>query len=147
MNSYWFPFATIVVNLIMIWFMPKRITKREVYHAWWMLSALTIYTDLLVGDIIDWYDFGPKGIQLTELPIEALLPPSFGIIFLNFMPENQTRFFFYLIGWTSFSVFYEWMSVWFGFEVLKGWTPWASTPIYFMVFIFLRWHLHYSRKQ
>lgn len=147
LNDYWFPYVTMIFNLLFIRFMPKNLTKWEMYHTWWMLSALTIYSDLFFGDVLDLYDFGEKSIQFMDLPIEALLPPSFGIIFLNFLPENNKRYIIYLMFWTMFSVAYEWLTVFFGFERLKGWVPWYSAPIYLLVFIFLKWHLHSLRKK
>lgn len=146
MSDYWFPYTTIIINVLIIWFMPRNLTQREIYHAWWTLAALTVYTDLLFGDVMDLYDFGPKGIQFVELPIEALLPPSFGILFLNFFPQTKRWGILYLIGWTAFSVLYEWLAILSGFEKLKGWTLWYSAPVYLLVFLFLKWHFHYVRS-
>ncbi|MBP1935073.1 hypothetical protein [Ammoniphilus resinae] len=144
--NYWFPYLTIVITLCIVAFMPKHLTKREIYHTWWVLASITVYTDLLFGDVLDLYDLGADGLQLLDLPVEALLPPSIGIIYLNFLPKNKRRHVVYIMGWTVFSVVYEWLAILCGFEKLKEWSLWYSALVYLLVFLFLRWHLYFIRS-
>lgn len=142
-----FIFLTIAINFLIIGWMPKKLTPQEIYVTWGMISAIAINSDLLLGNLLDWYDFGRNDLQLYDLIVDAVLPSSFAILFLNFMPVHCSKSSLrYIIIWTAFSVAYEWVAVWVGFENLKGWTPWYSTPIYFAVFLFLRWHIGFIRR-
>lgn len=143
----WYMIFALLINLIIIWFMPKRISKQEIYISWLILAFIAFFADALIGQIIDLYDFQEPGIQLSDLLIDALVPPSYGIIFLNFLPTERKKSLRYIIYWTIYSVVFEIGSVLSGFEdISKGWNPWFySPPIYFLVFKFLRWHLHFIR--
>ncbi|MDD3653960.1 MAG: hypothetical protein PHO01_07230 [Desulfotomaculaceae bacterium] len=142
----YFVIVTIIFNLLCIWFMPKKLSWKEIYITWGIFAAITINTDIIVGEIIDLYDFTAPGLQFEDVFIDALLPPSFAIIFLNFMPEDNNTFIKYLVFWTAFSVSYEWAAVHYGFIILKGWSLWYSFLVYFLVFLLLRWHLKFIRK-
>lgn len=148
LNHFWFPYTIIFINVLIIWFMPKRLTKHEIYILWFVLAAITVFADLLFGAAIDLFDYGPnKQITVFELPVEALLPPSFGVIFLNFMPHKRRKFILYYILWISFTILFELTNVWVGFLNYKGWNIGFSTLIYFAIFLFIRWHYYFIRKR
>lgn len=134
------------INLFILWFMPKRLTRQEIYITWGIVAAVAIYLDFPLGIIFDFYDLLETRLELTTLVIELILPASFGIIFLNFMPENRTKFIVYLIGWVAFSLFFEWLTTYFDFLNYKAWLLWYSTPFYTSGGIFLRWHLRFIRS-
>src|SRR5690606_16547985 len=71
---------------------------------------------------------------------------SFGIIFLNFMPETMRSFFFYTAAWVLFSVLFEIVTVKVDFINYISWKWWYSIFYYFAAFFFLRWHLHFIRS-
>ncbi|MBP1934856.1 hypothetical protein J2Z37_004876 [Ammoniphilus resinae] len=146
-NEFWFPYTILIINLLIIWFMPKRIAKQEIYILWFALAAIALYTDVLFGVVLDLFDYGksPKVVFL-ELPIEALLPPSFGIIFLNYMPKDRMKYLRYMICWVVFSTFFEWITVCIDYLSYKGWKLWYSAVIYTIVFIFIRWHYYFIRR-
>lgn len=136
----------LIINLFIILFMPKRLTRQEIYITWAALAAIALNSDLYVGNILDLYDFSTADVQFSDLLVDFILPPSYGIIFLNFMPKRKYRLTAYIILWSIYSVLFEWATVYFRFEKLKGWTPWYSFPIYLFVFLYLYWHLHWLRK-
>lgn len=115
-----FAYISLAVTVTIICFMPKRLTKREMYITWFIMSGLTIYINLLFGYIMDLYDFVDKEILLHDLFLQWALPSSFAILFLNFMPEKRGPFVWYLIGVTVISVLYELLSLHFAYLVYKG---------------------------
>ncbi|WP_367759668.1 CBO0543 family protein [Ammoniphilus sp. 3BR4] len=117
----------------------------EIYITWPLLSALSITVDSLIGHTgeITLLHFEEPGMQMTDVIIEIMLAPSFGIIFANFMPKNRNQFIKYFIYWVAFSTFYEWFAVKIDFLVYNGWKLWYSTIIYILTFLFIRWHLHF----
>lgn len=142
----WFAYFMIFVNLAIIYFMPKRLTKQEIYIAWGILSSVTLNTDLFFGYLLDQYDFVLSKITLTDLLFQAIVPPTFGVIFLNFMPANREIIIKYVIGWVIFSVLFEVISVQVDFLIYKGWKLWYSAVIYLVVFLYLRWHYFFIKR-
>ncbi|WP_308638342.1 CBO0543 family protein [Paenibacillus silvisoli] len=144
----WFAYGSLAVALIVIWFMPKHLTRREIYLVWGFVAGITVYTDLVCGVVFDLYDFFESGkIDLVDLPLQATLAPSISVIFANFMPKALgRRFLYYLIGVVLFSCFFEWMSVLSQYLIYKGWKLYYSVPFYAVGMLYLRWHVGYLRK-
>jgi len=145
----WYIIAAFIINLIIIWFMPKRLSKQEIYISWLIIAFIAYFSDGFLGQIFDLFDFQEPELQIGDMLVDALLPPSYGIIFLNYLPTERNKSLSYIIYWTIFSVVFEIGAVLSGFEdISKGWNTWLySPPIYFLVFVFLRWHLHFIRKR
>jgi len=144
---YWFPLIGTILALVTVWRMPKHITHKEIYLTWFIMSALTLYIDLFFGEILDLFDFVSPKITLVDLIFEALLAPAYGVIILNFLPQERWPFIGYLLGVVLFSVFFEWMAVIFDYLVYKGWKLWYSGIVYLCGVIYLRWHLQYLRSK
>jgi len=110
------------------------------------MVALTIYTDLFFGLILDLYDFIKPEITLSDLVLQALLPPSCGVLAMNFMPSGTKRFIVYLVAVCALALLFEWLSVRMGYLIYKGWKLYYSLPIYAIGVLYLRWHLRFLRK-
>lgn len=139
--------AITAIALLFVWFIPKRLSGKEIYITWWVMSALAVFTDLLLGVApFDLFDFlqDPKP-ELLSILVEMTMPAAYGIIFLNFMPMRKQPFVFYLVGFVLLSVFMEWLTVRFGYLIYKGWNLWYSSLVYSIGCLFLRWHLFYIR--
>ncbi len=105
--GYVFAYTSLAIALVIAWLMPKHLTGREIYITWGWMAALTIYTDLSFGHIIDLYDFVDPSINFKYLALEAALAPAFVIIFSEFYAGKEAVFhFFYLIGAVLFSIFF-----------------------------------------
>jgi hypothetical protein len=137
--------ATIVAILI-VWFMPKRLTRQEIYNTWILVAFLARTFDQLLALAFKLYDQLGPGVTWQLLTIQTLFPGSIGVIVANFMPKNKLAFVAYAIGWTLFSTFFEWITLQVGYLVYYHWSLWYSACIYFLGIIFLRWHLSFLRK-
>lgn len=43
---FWVPYLALVINLLIIWFMPKRLTNREIYASWAVIALINLSTDV-----------------------------------------------------------------------------------------------------
>jgi len=147
-TAMWFVISITAAALVFIWFMPKRITRKEIYITWWTMASLAVFTDLFLGiaplDLFD-YTNNPKPEPLSIL-IEILMPACFGIIFLNFMPMRWKPFLLYMACYILMSVGIEWITVLTGYLRYKGWNLWLSALVYLCGTLYLKWHLHFIRK-
>ncbi len=142
-----FAIVSVAITICFIWFMPKRLSKQEIYITWGIMAALTLIIDLIFGLVYDLYDFATPNVTLIDIFLQAALPPSIGVIFLNFMPEKRSRFIPYLLLVTLSSVIFEWLCIMFKYLVYKGWSIWFSAIFYFLGMIYLRWHLFFIRRR
>jgi hypothetical protein len=143
---WWFTYIALVVNLLIIWFMPKRLTRSEIYVTWLIIACINLSADIILALYFKLYELDGKGIQLGVHFLELTLSPSYGIIYLNFMPRTVKNFIWYLIGWVSISVLFEYVLIHFRFINYSGWELWYSALFYPIPFLFLRWHLDFIRK-
>jgi hypothetical protein len=134
------------VAILIVWFMPKRLTRQEIYNTWIVVAFITRTFDQLFALVFKLYDQLGPGVTWELLAIQTLFSGAMGVITLNYMPKNKLAFFAYAIGWTLLSVFIEWISIQVGYLVYKNWSLWYSACIYFLGIIFLRWHLSFLRK-
>ncbi|EOR23249.1 hypothetical protein A499_13731 [Niallia nealsonii AAU1] len=84
----WFPYLYLLLTLIILLFMPKRLTKVEIYVTWFVVALINLSSDLILSFVFHMYELGPKGVQLSVHFIELTLGATHGIIYLNFMPQH-----------------------------------------------------------
>ncbi|SFA81277.1 hypothetical protein SAMN05216312_101641 [Cohnella sp. OV330] len=143
----WFAYASAVVAIAALIFSPRRLTKREIYITYFVMIALTIYTDLFFGLVLDQYDFINPDVSASDLILQISLPPTAGVLALNFMPSGVKRFIGYLILVVALALLFEWLSLRTGYLVYKGWSLYYSLVVYVIGLLFLRWHLRFIRSE
>lgn len=132
--------ASYIITILIIIFMKKRMTKQELISTACFVSLVTIVSDVYIGDILDLYDLMKPGPQVSDMIIELTLPATFGIIYANYMPNEISKFLWYLIFWVVFSVLYEQLSRYFGYVSYKGWKILYSVVFYIFACFFTRWY-------
>jgi hypothetical protein len=143
---WWIPYTALLINLVVIWLMPKRLSKVEIYAIWFVTVCINFSTDIVLAIYFDLYELAGEGIQLGVHLLEWTLSPSYGIIFLNFLPRRTFNWILYLIGWTVYSVLFEALLVNVDFVVYSGWKLWYSAIYYLLALLFVRWQLHFIRR-
>jgi hypothetical protein len=143
---WWFTYIALAINLIIIWFMPKRLTHKEIYVTWFVIAIINLSSDIVLDLYLHLYHISSGGVQLRVHLLEWTLGASYGIIYLNFLPKTLKKFIPYLIVWTIYSFTLEAVLVHINYINYTGWRIWYSLPIYILYLIFLRWHIHYIRK-
>jgi len=139
------PYIALIINIFIIWFMPKRLTNQEIYVTWFIIALINLSSDVVLSLYYKLYELAKPGIQLRVHIIELTLAASYGIIYLNFMPQKLLKFVLYTVIWVAFSLFFESVLVHFKFINYTGWKLLYSVPYYIFAFLFLRWHIHYIR--
>lgn len=145
---YWFPSIETVIVLLIVWLMPKRLTRPEIYITWGFMAGLTLYIDFFFVLLCRLYIQGTPDVDWQVLIFEALLSPAFGVIFLNFMPSRQKAFIGYLcLIVVPFSLLNEALALHFRYITYTGWKLWYSPAVYIGGMLFLRWHIHFLRSE
>ncbi len=136
----------IIMLLIIIWFIPKYIDKRDIYIIWISMSFTEIVVDLYLDKVFDLYYFGGSNeLHWGVLTIKLFTAPLFAILFLNFMPRKFKRFIPYWILWVAIATFFEWTTVQFGYLTYTGWKMWYSAIFYLGIFPIVRWHYYFIK--
>jgi hypothetical protein len=135
-----------IVSILIVLFMPKRLNHQEIYCTWIVMAFLTRTFDQLFALVFKLYDQLGPGVTWQLLAIQILISGAMGVICLNIMPKNRLAFYAFIIGWTLFATFFEWIELQVGYLVYKNWSLWYSAGIYFLGVIYLRWHLSFLRK-
>jgi hypothetical protein len=136
-----------ITSILIVLFIPKRLSRQEIYCTWIVVAFLTRTCDQLLALAFKLYDQLGPGVTWQLIAIQTIFPGTMGIIILNFMPKNKLAFFAYTIGWTVFCTVFEWITIQVGYLVYKNWSLWYSAGIYFLGLIFLRWHLSFLRNR
>lgn len=130
-----------------VWGMPKRLTKQELYVSFTALAALNTLVDIIGAQQLGLYYMGESNIvEPYSVVIETFLGSSFGLIFLNYMPQDWRKFIPYLTAWVVLSLAFELFQVKIGYLIYTGWSIWYSAVSYPLIFLFLRWHIFFLRK-
>ena len=143
----WFPYSYLAVTLIIIWFMPKHLTKKEIYVTWFVVALINLSSDVILSLVFHLYELGPNGVQLYVHIIELTLGSTHGIIYLNFMPHGLRKFIPYFFGWLVYSILLESILIYFGFVTYSEWKLWYSGIYYAVALGYARWHLAFIRSE
>lgn len=142
---WWLPYGALVINLLVLWFMPKRLTNKEIYVTWFVIAMINLSSDWVLTRYLNFYELNGGGFQLRIHILEWTLGASYGIIYLNFMPKKIHRTTLYIAAWLAYALIFETALVYVKFVNYSGWKIWYSAPYYLLALLFLRWHLHYIR--
>lgn len=142
-----FVYIVTLLLAIIVWFMPKRLSRQEMYSVWIIVSYIEITVDLTLGVVFDLYYFVEgKSISPQAIFLKTIMAPLFGIIFSNFMPRSFKKFIPYALFWAIFSTFFEWLTIKSGYLTYTGWKLWWSGVFYLFAVLFMRWHLSFIRR-
>jgi hypothetical protein len=61
---YWFTYLSLAINLIVIWFMPKHLTNKEIYVSWAVIALINLSTDVTLSLHFRLYELDGGGVQL-----------------------------------------------------------------------------------
>lgn len=137
----------IIFNLISL-FVPKKISKIEIYATCMFAFAYGITTDLILDMHYNLYGYFDKGFNWLGLLGIVLYFPSISFLFLNFYPLNKKLLSksIYIILWTIFSVSFERFSLQTEFFYYNGWKIWYSAILYPLIFLVLVANRRFVRK-
>ncbi|WP_078427896.1 hypothetical protein [Alkalihalobacterium alkalinitrilicum] len=80
-----------------VWFMPKKLSRPEMYIIWFFVSYIVITVDLSLGHLMELYYFNEdKSVSPEALFIKMITSPLFGIVFSNYPLSYSMGCFFNL---------------------------------------------------
>jgi hypothetical protein len=140
-------FSVFVFNLIAI-LMKKRLRAFEYYGS--------IYFGIFWANVVDrftdkyhmYYFFeNINFISFRTLWVLLGIYPAATMIIINWYPFNKTWFkkILYILAWSVFSTFYEWLSLKSGFLHYQNWKLWHSALLYPFLYSGLMLNLYFIR--
>lgn len=146
--SILFVAATVVCLNAMVWRMPKHLTKKEMFATVCFALALQQTVDIYLALKFNFYGYFGGGVRYITLFAILGIYPAVNLLYLNFFQicRGVWSKVVYIALWSSFAVFYEWLSVKTGFFYHQHWRYWYSAIIYPVLFLTLNAALWVYRR-
>lgn len=136
-------FISVLAFSLIVYYMPKHLTKLEMYATSLFAAVLQLLTDTFLEFKYDLYGYFTEGVDWITLWVIFIVYPCVNIIFLNFFPSQGklSDKGLYIIAWSAFAVVYEWIAVHTEYFYYNEWELLYSVPIYPVLYflLFLNW--------
>ncbi|WP_409300543.1 CBO0543 family protein [Peribacillus sp. SCS-155] len=142
-------FAVIcVVLVVVIIFMPKRISYGEMYVTSYFATFLAAMADMYLDLKWDLYGFFFKGVDLWYIPVFIVVYPAANILYLNFFPHvrSKRKQALYILFCSGLCLLFEWMVRKTILFYYHGWKLQYSAIAYPILFFLLVLNLWVIRK-
>jgi hypothetical protein len=139
---------SVIVFIGVALFAPKKLPRRELYGIALFSIVLGFVTDITLDLKYHLYGYFNPGVDLTGfLPILFIFPSS-GVLYMNFYPFGRSigNQIMYILGWTLFSLFFEYLSIESGYFYHNGWNYWLSAVTYPFLLMLHLLHLKILRR-
>jgi hypothetical protein len=145
----WLLIISAIAFPLILYLMPKRISRLELYATTGTAVYVQLITDVYLHIKLDWYGYfqsHPRVGWATLLLTPLYIPIN--PLFLNFYPYSKRKMIktLYIIGWSVFSITYEWVADKTGMFYHHEWKLSHSAIVYPILFILLRLQLTLVRK-
>ena len=146
--TMWFLILTVIVLNVVFLFMPKKLTKIEIFSTCMFALVFELIVNIYLDLKLDWYGYFKKGAQWGSVIAIFGIYPAANAIFLNYYQymKNTVQKFIYIIGCTVFSVVYEYLATLSGYFYYHQWKLWYSAIVYPPIYIILVLVLKFVRK-
>ncbi|MEG6586719.1 CBO0543 family protein [Dendrosporobacter sp. 1207_IL3150] len=143
-----FLIVSILIFNVTAYFIPKRLTKLEMYSSSLFALLFAVIADKFLDLKYNLYGYFKPGLEWQTFVVAISIYPSANIIFLNYYPYRTSflKKLVYVAGWCVFTVFFEWASIKSGYFYYNGWTLWYSALCYPFIYLILAWNLSIIRK-
>ncbi|TVY11783.1 CBO0543 family protein [Paenibacillus cremeus] len=143
----WIHLVLSIIGLNLIaWFIPKKLTRVEIYSTTLFSYGLEYTVDSILNLHYHLYGYFHEGFEYVGLLPIFFIYPAVNIIFLNFFPYHRGVLSktVNIIGWSIFSVAYEYSAVSVGWFYYNHWTLWYSGLCYPPLFLILLLNLKFT---
>jgi hypothetical protein len=139
--------SILIFNLVAI-FMKKKLNPLLYYACIYFAVLWAEVSDRFADKYDLYYFFNPKIIEFQKFWILLGIYPAATMIIINWFPYRKSwkHKAVYILSWSLFSIFYEWLSLSSGFLHYNRWKLWQSTIVYPIIFsalilnvYFLKW--------
>ncbi|WP_186578692.1 CBO0543 family protein [Aquibacillus kalidii] len=137
----------ILLNLIAVK-VPKQLTSIEIYATSFFALSFGRTVDAFLDVKYNMYGFIIEGVNYLGVLAQFLVYPSINTLFLDLFPfhkKGKTQV-LYILGWSIFSIFFEWISLQTNFFYHNTWKLWYSAFLYPILFLILISNLKLIRK-
>lgn len=144
----WFLILSSILFITFVILMPKRISLIELYATTGVALYVQLLTDVYLHLKLNWYGyFSQTNIEWATVwltPLYLAVNP----VYLNFYPYHKRKSvqFFYIMGWSVFSILFEWILELIGVFYHNEWKLYHSAITYPILFLLLRYQLTLVRK-
>lgn len=139
--------STMIFNLI-AYFIPKKLTKQEIYATSLFALVYQLLVDTLLDPIFNLYGYFTVGVDIiTIIPVLGIYPSS-SLIYLNYYPflGSALKKALYILSWSLFALFFEWTAIMAGWFYHDEWKLVYSAVSYPIIFFILTMNLSFYRK-
>ena len=139
--------SVFVFNVVAI-FMKKRLSSFEYYGSIFFGIFVAELTDRFTEWNNTYYFFKPSKIVLKSLWVMLGIYPAAIMLIINWYPYNKSwsKKVLYILAWSAFSTFFEWISLKSGYLHYTTWKLWYSAIMYPFMYsglilnvYFIRW--------
>ncbi|MGG3561185.1 CBO0543 family protein [Neobacillus rhizosphaerae] len=138
---------TVIGSILAIIFIPKRISKLEMYTTSFFAIFLAAVADIYLDIKFDFYGFFNKGVDWQYLPIFVFVYPAANIVFLNFYPFKKAwmKKVLYIVIWTFLTTGFEYIALHTEVFYHNEWRLWYSFFCYPFLYLILVVNLRFIR--
>jgi hypothetical protein len=131
-----FVIISIIVFNGIAFFMPKRISRVEIYASALFALFLEYISNYIFDFIHKLYGYFTPGTDIKTFIIVVGIYPAVNTIFLNYYPYKGKALnkLIYILGASIFSIFYEWLSLKSKYFYHENWNLWISFALYPLFF-------------
>ncbi|SHG28227.1 CBO0543 family protein [Ornithinibacillus halophilus] len=143
-----FLITTIILFVAIVYFMPKNVSKLDMYVTTLFVTVLHLMTDIVLEFKYGLYGYFEVGVDYKTFLITFFIYPTVNLMFINFFPHQKSFFkkALYIIGFSAFALTYEYISVMVDIFHYYRWKPWYSIPIYPILYLLVIGSLTITRK-
>jgi hypothetical protein len=136
----WLVWVAVAISILVICFVPKRLPRHENFLIITFTASFAMVFDLIVGNIIDLYDYGDPRVEYSDLAQIMIVNPAIGLLLLNYWPENKGKLhlLLYLLVAVGILLLFEVIWLKLGIMIYKGWSLGKSAFSYPFLFLILR---------
>lgn len=150
-NEWFFIISSVIVILL---YLPIRKYFHPVIVLTIWVSNITYVSTIdyfLLATPFKLYIFGDNSTyELSGALFHLIMYPCASLLFLFGYDKFQLsgrKTIWYILFWSAFAVFFEWISVQNHALTYKGWQLYYSIPTYPITSVFLIWFFHFIKKK
>jgi len=129
-------------------FIPKKMTKIEIYTTSLFALVLQLTSDAILDLKFDFYGYFNKGVDLKSFIVMFGIYPSASIIILNYFPfyKSIKAKILYIVIASGACLVFEWLSIMSGYFYYTVWKLWYSALCYPVLILIMACNLSHIRK-
>ncbi|MBY0099399.1 CBO0543 family protein [Mesobacillus maritimus] len=139
----YFLIISVTIFIVVALLVPKNLPKNELYAIALFSIVFGFVSDIVLDLKYNLYGYFNPGVDLAGfLPILFIFPSS-GVLYMNSYPFRKSiqKQITYIVGWTLFSLTFEYLSIEFGYFYHNQWNYWLSAITYPFLLLIQLLHL------